>query len=190
MSFIRFVRSVAGLAALLAALLFGADDFDVRAANGVSFGGSSAFVSVADAAPTATPNAPERAAPPANAGGTLSGLFNRGGWLGGFAAGFIGCGVFGVLFGRGLIGGLGGTASYVGLACQIVFLAMLCRLFWTLWRSGDMGSSAARSPRQLADPYLRSRDDLHGSSNAGRHGAETKPDAHSAEITSPHGSRG
>lgn len=189
MSSIRWLRSVAGLAALLA-LLFGADHLGVRAANGVSFGGSIAFVSVAAAATAVTPDAPERAAPPANSGGTLSGLFNRGGWLGGFAAGFIGCGVFGVLFGRGLIGGLGGTASYVGLACQIVFLAMLCRLFWTLWRSGDMGSSAARSPRQLADPYLRSRDDLYGGSDAGRGDAETKPDTHSAEITSPHGSRG
>lgn len=189
MSFIRFVRSVAGLAALLA-LLFGADDFDVGAANGMSFGGSSAFVSVAAAATTATPDAPERAAPAANSGGTLSGLFSRGGWLGGFAAGFIGCGVLGVLFGLGLIAGLGGMASYIGLLCQIVLLAMLCRLFWTLWRSGDMGSSAARSPRQLADPYLRSRDDLHGGSDAGRRGAETKPDTHSAEITSPHGSRG
>jgi predicted lipid-binding transport protein (Tim44 family) len=187
-SSIHWVRSVARLTAVLA-LLFGADDLDVRAANGMNFGGgSSAFISIA--ATAVTPEAPAQAAPPAGSGGTLSELFSRGGWLGGFAAGFLGSGVLGVLFGRGLIGGLGGAASYAGLLCQIVLLAMLCRLIWTLWRGGDMAGAAALSSRQLADPYLRSRDDLHGSFDAGgSSGAEAarEPGTHSAEVTSPRG---
>jgi predicted lipid-binding transport protein (Tim44 family) len=93
-------------------------------------------------------------------GGSLSGLFNRGGLLGGFAAGFLGCGLFGILFGRGLVGDLGGAPSYLGLFVQLTLLAMLCWLIWTRWRGGDAADLKALSPRQLADPYLRSRDDL------------------------------
>jgi hypothetical protein len=37
---------------------------------------------------------------------------------------------------------------------------MLCWLIWTRWRGGESADLAALSPRQLADPYLRSRDDL------------------------------
>ena len=196
MSSIHWVRSVARLTAVLA-LLFGADDFDVRAANGLNYGGGSSafFISIADAATVATPDTRAQAALPANSGGTLSGLFSRGGWLGGFAAGFLGCGALGVLFGRGLIGGLGGVASYVGLLCQIVLLVMLCRLIWTLWRGGDTAGAAALSPRQLADPYLRSRDDLHSGFDAGGGGGpaierETGACSAKSEITSPRGGHG
>jgi len=176
-SSIRWVRSVARLTALLA-LLFGADDLDVRMANGLCVGGcSSAFISAAAAA-AVTPNPSGQGTQQVNSGGTLSGLFSRGGWLGGFAAGFLGSGVLGVLFGRGLVGGLGGMASYVGLLCQIVLLAMLCRLIWTLWRGGDMAGAAALSPRQLADPYLRSRDDLHSGFDHGHgRGSATESEA-------------
>lgn len=95
-------------------------------------------------------------------GGSLSQLFNRGGLLGGFAAGFLGAGLLGLLFGRGLAGGLGSVASYLGLLFQLALWVMLGRLIWTRWRSGDASTAAGLSPRELADPYLRSRDDLHG----------------------------
>jgi hypothetical protein len=194
-SSIHWVRSVARLTALLA-LLFGADDLDVRATNGLNYGGgSSAFISIANAATIMTSDAPSRAAPLNNSGGTLSELFSRGGWLGGFAAGFLGSGVLGVLFGRGLIGGLGGVASYVGLLCQIVLLVMLCRLIWTLWRGSHMAGAAALSPRQLADPYLRSRDEFHSGFDAGGSGSpaierETGAGSAEPEVTSPRGGRG
>lgn len=195
MSSIRWVQAVARVTALLA-LLFGADGFDARLANGLSAGGGShAFVSIAAAATAITPEAPTQATPPANSGGTLSGLFSRGGWLGGFAAGFLGSGVLGVLFGRGLIGGLGGVASYVGLLCQIVLLAMLCRLIWTLWRGGDTAGAVALSPRQLADPYLRSRDDLHTGLDSGGNGGSAEegtsgPGSAEPEVSSPRGGHG
>jgi len=45
-------------------------------------------------------------------------------------------------------------------------LVMLARVIWTRWRSDDALSPTGLSPRQLADPYLRSRDDLYASIDA------------------------
>jgi hypothetical protein len=197
-SFVRGVQSVARLAALTAALLLGADDSDARLADGVSFGpsgGASIFDSIAAAETEMTHHVPLMAqtAPSTYPGGSLSGLFNRGGWIGGFAAGFLGCGVLGLLFGRSLFGELGDGASYAGLIVQLALLALLCRLIWTRWRGGDAAGSAGLSPRQLADPYLRSRDDLHAGSDptAGLDegiATDANPDARSSEVTqSSHG---
>jgi len=74
-------------------------------------------------APTATaPNAarpiersmtqPGQTRPAATTAAAASkpGFFNRPGLLGGLAAGFLGAGLFGMLFGHGLMGGLGGLA--------------------------------------------------------------------------------
>ena len=167
-SSVRWVRLVARLAALAAALCIGADDADVRLADGLSFAaaGSGAiieFVSVAEAEPTMTRHAPAAApaGPQTYPGGSLDGLFKSGGWLGGFAAGFLGSGLLGFLFDRGIFAGLGGVASYLGLFVQLALLAMLGRLIWTRWRTGDAHAISAMSARQLADPYLRSRRDLH-----------------------------
>ena len=90
-------------------------------------------------------------------GGSLGGLFNRPGLLGGFAAGFLGSGVLGLLFGHGLVGELGSVASVLGLVFQLALIALLCRLIWTWWSGRNAPAFAGLSPRQLADPYLRSR---------------------------------
>jgi hypothetical protein len=168
-SFVRWVQTAARLAALIAALLIGADDADVCLANGLSFGTAGAgaamlLASAATAETAITGRAPAtvQGGPQTYPGGSLSDLFQSGGWLGSFAAGFLGSGLLGLLFGRGLVGELGSVASYFGLIIQLALLLLLCRLIWTRWRGGDPASFAARSPRQLADPYLRSRDDLHG----------------------------
>jgi predicted lipid-binding transport protein (Tim44 family) len=167
---IRWVQSAVRLAALAAALLVGADEGDARPADGltVDTGESASFI--ASPVLSTDPGGTVRLAPrmtaqvvPSYPGGTLSGLFNRGGMLGGFAAGFLGAGLLGLLFGRGLSAGLNGVPSYLGLIFQIALLVMLCRLIWTRWRSDDALSPAGLSPRQLADPYLRSRDDLYAS---------------------------
>jgi predicted lipid-binding transport protein (Tim44 family) len=166
------------LAALAAAVLIGSDSAEAQLAGESGFGAAalSAFTSLGSVA-TETSERSEsnsgreaslsgrlalaaQVGPQTFSGGSLSGLFNRGGLLGGFAAGFLGCGLLGILFGRGLFGDLGGASSYVGLIVQLALLAMLCWLIWTRWRGGDAADLAALSPRQLADPYLRSRDDL------------------------------
>jgi hypothetical protein len=156
---------LARFAALTAALLMGADA-DASLTDGLSFGESGVVVSApamagADVATAQQAGMTAQLGPTPYPGGSLSGLFNRGGLLGGFAAGFLGAGVLGLLFGRGLFGELGSVPSYLGLIVQLALLALLCRLIWTRWHDDDATGSAILSPRQLADPYLRSRDDLH-----------------------------
>jgi predicted lipid-binding transport protein (Tim44 family) len=171
-SAVRWLQFIARITALAAAVFIGADDVDVPLVGGLSFAaaGSGAvmvFVSAAEAdtAPTRI-HLPAAARASTYAGGSLNGLFNRGGLLGGFAAGFLGSGVLGLLFDRGLFSGLSSVQSYLGLLFQLALLALLGRLIWTRWRGG----ATALSPRQLADPYLRSRQDLHAGfdSAAGR----------------------
>lgn len=151
----------------MAALLVGPD---AASPEGLSFGTGEAgsFASSQMAAAADAKGMARQAVMTAQVGptpyypvGSLSQLFNRGGLLGGFAAGFLGAGLLGVMFGRGLFGGLGSVASYLGLLLQIALWLMLGRLIWTRWRDGNASDAATLSLRQLADPYLRSRDDLH-----------------------------
>src|ERR1700740_2476473 len=60
-------------------------------------------------------------------GANNGGLFNRPGTrlLGGVAAGFLGAGLFGLLFGGGLFGGLGGLSSLLGLILQIGLIVVV-----------------------------------------------------------------
>jgi hypothetical protein len=93
-------------------------------------------------------------------GGSLGGLFSRPGLVGGFAAGFLGAGVFGLVFGHGLIGEISGTASLLGLVFQLALLAMLARLIWTWWHVDKAAAMSELSPRQLADAYGRPRHEM------------------------------
>jgi predicted lipid-binding transport protein (Tim44 family) len=99
------------------------------------------------------------AAQPAYPAGSLGGLFNRPGIVGGFAAGFLGAGLFGLLFGRGMVGELGGIPSILGLLFQIVLLLLFARLIWTWWRVDRLAAASGLSPRQLADAYGRDRNE-------------------------------
>jgi len=164
----RWTQSVLRLAALAVLLLVGVEESDARPGDGFTVGPAESNIFISSPAIVAAANRTVGFAPrmtaqvvPSYPGGSLSGLFNRGGMLGGFAAGFLGAGFLGLLFGRGLFAGLNGVPSYLGLFFQLALLVMLCRLIWTRWRSGDALSPAGLSPRQLADPYLRSRDDLY-----------------------------
>ena len=73
------------------------------------------------------------------------GFFNRGGLLGGLAAGFIGAGLFGMLFGHGFMGGLGGFASILGLLLQIVIVVVVARLAWNWWQRRNQPAFAGMS---------------------------------------------
>ena len=166
----RWIRSVATLAALAVALLIGAEDADARLADGLSLllgsrGCRGTFmlppVTAAAANTAVALDSPMTAqvGRPAYPGGSLDGLFNRPGLIGGFAAGFLGSGLLGLLFGHGLFGGLGGAASFLGLMFQLALLGMLGRLIWTRWHGGNTPAFADLSPRQLADAYVRSRNE-------------------------------
>lgn len=167
---VRWIGTFTRLAALTAALLVGADDAEVRVVDGWGlFADSSTVRWLVPAAAAETVVTPQAQFAPMTAqagsqtypGGSLTGLFRGGGLIGGFAAGFLGSGVLGLLFGRGLFGELDGAASYCGLLCQLALLFTLCWLIWTRWYGGDAVEGLPRSPRQLADAYLRSRDDVH-----------------------------
>jgi hypothetical protein len=200
--YVHRVQTLARLLLLTAAMLMGGDDADVSLADGLSFGvgGAGALMLLVSAAAAQTAVTGEsamslQAVAPAHPGGSLTGLFQSGGWLGGFAAGFLGCGVLGLLFGRGLVGQLGSIPSYFGLIFQLALWAMLCRLIWTRWHGGDAGGAGTLSPRQLAAPYLRSRDDLHGGrdQSARGYGAD-EPDTPprgvcTPDVTDPGGER-
>ncbi|MGB7888048.1 MAG: hypothetical protein WBL55_16925 [Xanthobacteraceae bacterium] len=120
---------------------------------GESFSGGGATGDLAD---TGNALLPQVAQP---TGGSLGGLFNRPGVVGGFSAGFIGAGVLGLVFGHGMTSELTGAASFLGLIFQITLILILARLFWTWWRADRSAAFADMSPRQLADAYGRLRNE-------------------------------
>lgn len=160
------LRSLATFAALFAALLFWAEDADARLEGGMSLsrGGARSFASLPLLdAPAATVTAALDLSPSVASGypeGSLGGLFSRPGLVSGFAAGFLGAGLLGVLFGHGVFGGLGGVASYLGLIFQFVLIVMLGRVIWIWWSGRNAPAFADLSPRQQAEAYLRSRNEL------------------------------
>lgn len=77
-------------------------------------------------------------------GANTGGMFNRpgGGLLRGLAAGFLGAGLFGLLFGGGLFGGLGGLSSLFGLILQIGLIVLVVRFAMSWWRRRNDPQSA------------------------------------------------
>src|SRR6516162_9999657 len=54
------------------------------------------------------------------------------------AAGFLGAGLFGLLFGHGFFGGMGGLASIIGLLLQVVLVVIVARLVFAWWQRRNM----------------------------------------------------
>ncbi len=133
--------------AILGNDLFDTSSFDDNSADGRAAG---------DMLSRNTVTLPQAAQP---TGGSLGGLFNRPGVVGGFSAGFLGAGVLGLVFGHGLTTELNGAASMLGLIFQLTLIVMLARLFWTWWRVEKSAALNDRSPRQLADAYGRLRNE-------------------------------
>jgi len=165
---IRSLRSLATLAALAVALLTLTEDADARLAGGLGIRsrGARVFVLPQLASVMLNTAAPmgramtAQAGPSSRGGGSLAELFNRPGWLGGFAAGFLGAGLLGVAFGQGMFGELVGVTSFLGLLFQLALVVMLGRLIWIRCSRHNATGYAGLSPRQQAEPYLRSRNEL------------------------------
>jgi predicted lipid-binding transport protein (Tim44 family) len=165
----RYSRIISMVCATLFAVALIATAADARVGGGFGSGsrGMRTF-----SAPAATPTAPSAARPiersvtqpgaatagrpAATAGG---GFFNRpgglfgGGLLGGLAAGFIGAGLFGMLFGHGFMGGLGGFASILGLLVQIGLVVIVARLAFNWWQRRNQPAYAM--PNAQARPTMR-----------------------------------
>ena len=74
---------------------------------------------------------------------TSGSWFSRPGLLGGLAAGFLGAGLFGLLFGQGVFGGLGGLSSLLGLLVQVGLIAMVASLIWRWFQRRNEPATAA-----------------------------------------------
>jgi len=140
------LRPLLLLSALAAALIVIAADADARPGGSFGSRGTRTFTAppVTQTAPTPSrpiersmtqpgPQSGPSAARPAPAAPT-GGLLNRPGFFGGFAAGFLGAGLIGLLLGHGLTGGLGGLASILGLLLQIGLVAIVGYLIWSWWQ--------------------------------------------------------
>lgn len=151
------LRALFAVLAVALALSWTIGDADARVGGGMSSGsrGLRTF-----SAPPSTPTAPSTTQPiqrsltqPGQPGGLAAarppvaggGWFNRPGLLGGLAAGFLGAGLFGLLFGNGLFGGLGGLASVLGLIVQIGLVVLVARLIWR-WFQGRNTAAMASGP--------------------------------------------
>jgi len=85
---------------------------------------------------------------PAAAGAARGGFFIRPGMgmLGGLAAGFLGAGLLGMLFGGGMFSGLGGFSSILGLILQIGLIIIVVRLAMSWWQRRHATASAYAGP--------------------------------------------
>jgi predicted lipid-binding transport protein (Tim44 family) len=153
------LRMLVALGAIAATLAFAAAEADAAPGMNVGSRGSRTFLAPP---PTATaPNAArpiERSMTQPGQPGTSSvarpaapaapgGFVNRPGLFGGLAAGFLGAGLFGMLFGYGLLGGLGGIASFLGLILQIGIVAFVAMLVWRWWqRRSQVAAALAGGP--------------------------------------------
>ncbi|KIZ33327.1 MULTISPECIES: Tim44 domain-containing protein [Rhodopseudomonas] len=82
------------------------------------------------------------------------GMFNRPGMgmLGGLAAGFLGAGLLGMLFGGGMFSGLGGLSSIIGLILQIGLIVIVARLAMSWWQRRKQGAASPAYANNAAGP--------------------------------------
>src|ERR1700684_1339771 len=137
------VQAMALVLSLALPLMLAISSADARIGGGGSSGSRGARTF---SAPPSTSTAPGTAQPfnrtftqPGSPGlGTPAGggFFNRPGMglFGGLAAGFLGAGLLGMLFGGGMFGGIGGFSSIIGLVLQIGLIVLLVRLAMSWWQ--------------------------------------------------------
>ncbi len=144
-------RKFALFAAFAAALSVGAVDAYARPGGGSSVGSRGAKTYTA---PPSTRTAPNSASPiersvtpqsgPSRPGVSQpsTGGFGRG-LMGGLLGGLLGAGLFGMLFGHGLMGGMGGIASFLGLLLQIGLIVLVVRLALNFFRNRQAAGAGA-----------------------------------------------
>ena len=134
------VQAIAIVLSLALPLMLAVSPADARIGGGVSSGSRGARTF---SAPPPTSTAPSAAQPfnrtmtePGSSGATAGGgFFNRpGGMFRGLAAGFLGAGLFGMLFGGGMFSGIGGLSSIFGLILQIGLIVIVVRMAMSWWQ--------------------------------------------------------
>jgi predicted lipid-binding transport protein (Tim44 family) len=160
------IQAIAVVLSLALPTVIAASYADARIGGGSSSGsrGTRTY-----SAPPSTTTAPGAAQPfnrtmtqpgspstPATSGG---GFFNRPGMgmLGGLAAGFLGAGLLGMLFGGGLFSGLGSFASILGLILQIGLIILVVRLAMSWWQRRNAPAYASAGPTPAPGPQANYR---------------------------------
>ncbi len=181
------LRALFAILAVAMTLGFLAGEADARVGRGSSMGsrGSRTF-----SAPPMTQTAPNAAQPmqrsitqpgqpgslnTAAAAGRQGSWFNRSGLMGGLAAGFLGAGLFGLLFGQGLFGGLGGLASMLGLIIQIGLIVIVARLAWNWFQRRNQPATAAGPAGRDLDAAAHRYEPLAAVGGGARAGGDAKP---------------
>ena len=154
----RWLRLLAAFFFLAVGLLLWAEEADAGLGRDARFDGARAIGLSEPALAAHQEEISPCAAQPAYPAGSLGDLISRPGMTGGFAAGFLGAGIFGLLFGHGVIGELSSVPSIFGLIFQFALLLALGWLIRAWWSAGKATAVAQLSPRQLADAYGRDRD--------------------------------
>jgi predicted lipid-binding transport protein (Tim44 family) len=159
----KFTRLTAVVAAALTVgVLMSAADARVGGGGSMGSRGSRTFSAPppTSTAPSVAPmqrsvTQPTRPGAPNTVGAAPAGggFFSRPGLLGGLAAGFLGAGLFGMLFGHGLFGGLGGLASFFGLILQIGLVLIIGGFLWKMWQRRQQQPAYAGGP--AGSPMLR-----------------------------------
>ena len=136
------VKTLAVVTALAVPLMLAVTS-SVEARSSGSFGSRGSRTFQAPPTTRTAPNAaqpmqrtitqPSAAAPAAGAA-AKGGFLNRPGLLGGLAAGFLGAGLLGMLFGGGFLAGMGSFASILGLILQVVLVIFVARLAFNWWQ--------------------------------------------------------
>ena len=137
------IQAIAVVLSLALPVMLVVSSADARIGGGVSSGSRGARTF---SAPPSTSTAPGTAQPfnrtftqpgsPGLGAPARGGFFNRPGMglFGGLAAGFLGAGLLGMLFGGGMFGGLGGFSSILGLILQIGLIVILVRFAMSWWQ--------------------------------------------------------
>jgi len=95
------------------------------------------------------------------------------GLLGGLAAGFLGAGLLGMLFGGGFLSGIGGFASILGFVIQIALVVIVARLAWAWWQRRNRPATATASGPSMYNsaPEPQSYGPVGGGSTGGAMGS-------------------
>jgi len=177
------VKAMAVILSLALPTVLAVSAADARIGGGSSSGsrGTRTF-----SAPPSTSTAPGTASPfnrtmtqPGYNGGGYGapaggGLFGgRGGMLGGLAAGFLGAGLLGMLFGGGLFSGIGGFSSILGLLIQIVLIVFVARMAMAWWQRRNQPAYAGTASPLSPGSQPNARSGMMGFSGFG--GASSAP---------------
>ena len=153
------VQAIAVVLSVAVPVMFAISAADARVGGGGSSGSRGGKTYSAPPTTSTAPNAaqpmnrtmtqPGVGAPAAGAAGAAKGgFFNRPGMgmLGGLAAGFLGAGLLGMLFGGGMFSGLGGLSSIIGLVLQIGLILIVVKLAMSWWQRRHATASAFAGP--------------------------------------------